>query len=66
MRERDVAIPIRFISASGLEETLISTFNLSIQILDAVISILKIEDLDIEAKQRKLSLKSLVYSVLVF
>ncbi len=55
-----------FISASELDETLIYIYNPSIQILGAVTSILKIEDLNIEAKQRNLSLKTLVFSVLVF
>lgn len=54
MTQRDVAIPTRLISPSELDETLISIFNPSIQILGAVTSILKIEDLNIEAKQRKL------------
>lgn len=65
--KRDTAIPTRLISASELDETLISTFNRSVQILDAVTLILKIEGLNIEAKQRKLlSLKLLIFSVLVF
>lgn len=64
--ERQTAIP-SLISVSELDETLISTFNLTIQILDTVTSIINIEGLKTEAKQRKrLSLKALVFSALVF
>lgn len=51
--ERQTAIP-SLISVSELDETLISTFNLTIQILDAVTSIIKIEGLKTEAKQKTL------------